>query len=160
MTAPLYPTFRRLALALVLGSVAACSKDASRGATPFVPADRDAVRRETAALFAAERDAAAPARVAPEPAKTLPEGHPEPSLVLDQARLLEVRAALIALGKTSPPGYPSWEPIALDGAEAARRGDMAGTRASCMGCHERHAEHWRVEHPRVEHPHVEAADAH
>ena len=152
----MYPTFRRLALALVLGSVAACSKDTSRGSVPFVPADRDAVRRETAELFAAHADAAAPSAFAPQAAATaLPDGHPDPSLILRPEHLLEVRDGLIALGKSPPAGYPSWEAIALDGAEAARRGDMAGTRASCMGCHERHAEHWRVAHP-----HVEATDAH
>ena len=139
----------------MLGSVAACSKDTSRGSVPFVPADRDAVRRETATLFATHADAAPASPIAPQGATTLPSGHPDPSLILRPEHLLEVRDGLIALGKTSPPGYASWEPIALDGAEAARRGDMAGTRASCMGCHERHAEHWRVEHPRVE-----ATDAH
>jgi hypothetical protein len=119
-----------------------------------VPADRGAARRDTEALFAARaaalpeagapRDAQAPVDAGPRP---LPEGHPNPALAANEKTVLPLREGLIALGKTSPAGYPYWEPMALDGAEAARRGDLAGVRASCIACHERHAEHWRREHP-------------
>ncbi len=79
------------------------------------------------------------------------------TLVLRRDAFLALRDGLLALGRTSPPGYPHWESIAADGAEAARRGDVAGARASCIGCHERHAEHWRRDHPW---PPPEPRDAH
>ena len=79
--------------------------------------------------------------------RALPEGHPDPGLVLAPARFLDLRDGLVALGKSAPPGYPSWDVLAFDGAEAARRGDVEGTRASCIGCHERHAVRWRQAHP-------------
>jgi len=187
MAAPLYPTFRRLGqaprarsaaahlgTAALLGALAlGCTKEPPRGQEPFVPADREAARRETALLFAnradASADAAAPHAATQDAAphdgsaqsaatpRPLPEAHPDPALVLRREDFLALRGGLLALGKTSPPGYPHWESIAADGAEAARRGDVAGARASCIGCHERHAEHWRRDHPW---PPPEARDAH
>ena len=191
MAAPLYPTFRRLGQAVrsraaaslpgmgavaVFGALAlGCTKEPPRGQEPFVPADREAVRRETALLFAGQADAGAPgagrsdagvpmleadaadAGADAGPPRPLPDSHPDPSLVLRRERFLALRDGLLALAKTSPPGYPHWESIAADGAEAARRGDVAGARASCIGCHERHAEHWRRDHPW---PPPERPDAH
>lgn len=174
----MYPTFRRLgqapraavALALVAGALTlGCSNDPPRGQAPFVPADREAIRHDTARLFAARADAAiadpstrgtavADASLhdaaAPRP---LPEAHPDPALILRREPFLALREGLLALSKTAPAGYPYWEPIAADGAEAARRSDVAGARASCVACHERHAEHWRRDHPW---PPPERADAH
>lgn len=161
----MYPTFHRLGLALVLASQLGCSKDSSRDVAPFVPADREAVRRETSLLFSMQRDAGTDARtdagfdagsgagktldagLQTAPERALPEGHPDPRLVLSPARFLDLRNGLVALGKSAPPGYPSWDVLAFDGAEAARRGDVDGTRASCIGCHERHAVRWRQAHP-------------
>jgi len=183
MAAPLYPTFRRLGqaprarsaaahlgTAALLGALAlGCTKEPPRGQEPFVPADREATRRETALLFAnradaeanaATTDAATTDAAAPQDAaapRPLPEAHPDPALVLRREEFLALRDGLLALGKTSPPGYPHWESIAADGAEAARRGDIEGARASCIGCHERHAEHWRRDHPW---PPPEPRDAH
>ncbi len=189
MAAPLYPTFRRLGRALrasravahlgaaaVLGALSlGCTKEPPRGQEPFVPADREAARRDTALLFAGRADAAADGAARGDaeapvveagardagtdaaPPRPLPEGHPDPSLVLRRDAFLALRDGLHALAKTSPPGYPYWEAIATDGAEAARRGDVAGARASCLACHERHAEHWRREHPW---PPPEPRDAH
>jgi len=157
MTASLYPTLHRLALALVLASELGCSKDSSRDVAPFVPANREAVRRETSLLFSMQRDAGTDggsdagktldAGLPSAPERALPEGHPDPRLVLSPARFLDLRNGLVALGKSAPPGYPSWDVLAFDGAEAARRGDVDGTRASCIGCHERHAVRWRQAHP-------------
>ncbi len=123
-----------------------------------MPADRGAARRDTEALFAA-RDAATPDAYAdaggPRDAQTpvdagprpLPEGHPNPAHAASAKSVLPLREGLLALGKTAPAGYPYWESVAFDGAEAARRGDLEGVRASCIACHERHREHWLRDHP-------------
>jgi hypothetical protein len=34
------------------------------------------------------------------------------------------------------PGWASWRTIALQGAAAAKKGDVAGARAACKGCHD------------------------
>ena len=34
------------------------------------------------------------------------------------------------------PGWGSWRTIALQGAAAAKKGDVAGARAACKGCHD------------------------
>jgi hypothetical protein len=35
----------------------------------------------------------------------------------------------------APAGYPEWKKIATQGAEAAKKKDMAGVKKSCDGCH-------------------------
>lgn len=133
---------------MVIAAVAGCTREAAPGTEPFVPADRGAARRDTSALFAARdasvRDAEAPTDAGPRP---LPEAHPDPGLARGASTVLALREGLVAFGKTAPAGYPYWEAMARDGAEAARRGDLAGVRASCIACHERHAEHWHRDHP-------------
>ena len=141
-----------MALALLLGGLSSCTKGSADEKSVFVPADRAAVQRETALLFVASRDANtdantdanAPANGAPPPKDfALPPGHPAPHLALHASHLLPLGEALAALAKAAPEGFPGWNSIALDGAEAARRGDMEGTRAACVACHERHAEAWK-----------------
>jgi len=54
------------------------------------------------------------------------------------ANKTEVLAAGLAqAAKLSPdPAWSSWATIAQSGAAAAKRGDIAGARASCKSCHE------------------------
>jgi len=47
------------------------------------------------------------------------------------ANALETTARLVP-----DPSWTSWRTFAKNGAAAARKGDVAGTRASCKGCHD------------------------
>jgi hypothetical protein len=43
-------------------------------------------------------------------------------------------------------GWGSWSTFATQGAEAARRGDVAGARASCKGCHDAWRDAYKAKH--------------
>ncbi|MEO8800394.1 MAG: hypothetical protein ABI551_21055 [Polyangiaceae bacterium] len=46
-------------------------------------------------------------------------------------------AALDKVAATNPdPSWTTWSTIAKQGADAARKGDVAGAKASCKGCHD------------------------
>ncbi len=46
-------------------------------------------------------------------------------------------AALDKVAATNPdPSWTTWTTIAKQGADAARKGDVAGAKASCKGCHD------------------------
>lgn len=46
-------------------------------------------------------------------------------------------------GLQPDPGWGSWRTIALQGAAAAKKGDVAGARAACKGCHDAWREAYR-----------------
>jgi hypothetical protein len=51
-------------------------------------------------------------------------------------------AAFDKIAPMAPPGYATWKSIAIDGASAARAGDLQAARAACTGCHEQ----WRAKY--------------
>ncbi|RYG83792.1 hypothetical protein EON77_06790 [bacterium] len=59
--------------------------------------------------------------------------------------LASVASALEACAKLTPdPAWSDWAPVSKAGAEAARKGDAAGTKASCRSCHEKYKETYRA----------------
>jgi hypothetical protein len=52
----------------------------------------------------------------------------------------EMAALAVGLEKTAKlapdPAWTTWATLAMSGAAAAKRGDIAGARASCKGCHD------------------------
>ncbi|UQA59261.1 cytochrome c [Polyangium aurulentum] len=57
------------------------------------------------------------------------------------ATALETTARLVP-----DPSWTSWATFARTGANAARRGDMAGARAACKGCHDAYRAEYREKH--------------
>lgn len=54
-------------------------------------------------------------------------------------------AGLEKASKLSPdPTWKSWEKFALDGAAAAKKGDLTNARAACKGCHDAWREPYRA----------------
>ncbi len=54
-------------------------------------------------------------------------------------------AGLERAGRLAPEAtWASWATFASDGAAAARRGDVAGARAACKGCHDAWREKYRA----------------
>ena len=41
------------------------------------------------------------------------------------------------------PSFTEWAPISKAGADAARKGDLAGTKASCKNCHDKYKNAYR-----------------
>lgn len=68
------------------------------------------------------------------------------------APLADNDAAALAVGlekaaKLSPdPAWISWSTLALNGAAAAKKGDIAGARAACKGCHDAWREAYRAKY--------------
>lgn len=59
--------------------------------------------------------------------------------------LAEVARSLDTVATFAPSGYDNWASIARDGANAARGGDLDGTKASCRGCHQQYKSKYRAE---------------
>jgi hypothetical protein len=57
------------------------------------------------------------------------------------ARGLEKAASL-----SPDPGWAAWPTLANQGAEAAKKGDLAGARAACKGCHDAFREAYRAKY--------------
>jgi hypothetical protein len=54
-------------------------------------------------------------------------------------------AGLAKAAKLSPDaGWSSWASFAAEGSAAAKKGDLAGARASCKGCHDKWREDYRA----------------
>ncbi len=53
--------------------------------------------------------------------------------------------ALEKIAKLGPPGYPNWVSISMDGAKAARSGNLDGAKASCRTCHDQYKAKYRNE---------------
>jgi hypothetical protein len=57
-------------------------------------------------------------------------------------------ALALALEKVSgfaPPGYPNWESVAKDGADAARVEDLDAVKAACRSCHKQYKDRYKRE---------------
>jgi hypothetical protein len=42
------------------------------------------------------------------------------------------------------PGFPEWAALSKAGAEAARKGDVAATKASCKDCHDKYKDAYKA----------------
>jgi len=68
------------------------------------------------------------------------------------AKLADGDAAALGDGlekaaKMAPdPAWSSWATLAMSGAAAAKKGDIAGARAACKGCHDAWREAYRAKH--------------
>lgn len=60
----------------------------------------------------------------------------------DTAKLGEV---LEKMSKMGPPGYGNWKSISLDGAKAAKGGNLDAAKASCRTCHDQYKAKYRAE---------------
>lgn len=66
-------------------------------------------------------------------------------LATNDLELLAVRLQKVA--QMAPdPAWTSWKTAAEQGAEAARKGDVAGARVACKGCHDVWRETYREKH--------------
>lgn len=52
------------------------------------------------------------------------------------------------LAAAQPDGYPEWRTLAESGAAAAERGDAAGVKRACNGCHDQYRPRYRAEERR------------
>jgi hypothetical protein len=64
---------------------------------------------------------------------------------LMQNDLPALATALDKIVELAPPGYTNWASIAKDGADAARSGDLAATKASCRSCHDQYKQKYKTE---------------
>ena len=53
--------------------------------------------------------------------------------------------ALDKIAGFAPAGYTNWKSISLDGAAAARNGDMDAAKASCRSCHDQYKQKYKTE---------------
>lgn len=139
---------------------------ASAAATPSTPATASAApsATETAAASATAPSASASAHAAAsaKPAasaagelkcgtKPLPDcplqawmkANANPAVATgDTAKIGE---SLEKMAKMGPPGYSNWASISLDGAKAAKAGNLDAAKASCRTCHDQYKAKYRAE---------------
>lgn len=53
--------------------------------------------------------------------------------------------ALDKIATFAPPEYTNWKSISVDGAAAARKGDMDAAKASCRSCHDQYKQKYKAD---------------
>ncbi len=57
----------------------------------------------------------------------------------------KIGESLEKMAKMGPPGYSNWASISLDGAKAAKAGNLDAAKASCRTCHDQYKAKYRAE---------------
>jgi hypothetical protein len=68
-----------------------------------------------------------------------------PTHAFDAKDLEAIAASFEQMAEWAPSGYANWTSICVDGAEAARVGNLEAVKAACRGCHTQYEERYKSE---------------